>query len=740
MFTSRLLCAALLMSPCAFPVDTRTWLHGTQADFEEGTLEKLSLRSDGMLTLAPVFRELYDASTAYLWALAEDSKGNLYTGGGGPSASAAKVFAIDSSGKARTLAELPGLQIQAIAVDRRDRVYAATTPDGKVYRIEDNGKFDVFYDPKAKYIWAMAFSSKGDLYIATGDGGEIHRVTADGKGSVFFRTEETHARSLAIDAKDNIVVGTEPGGLILRISPAGEGFVLYQSSKREVTSVAVGSDGAIYAAAAGNKTPPGSPPSLSVPVPVQPVPSGGPSGGSGAQTQRGPIPVAPVQAAPAAPPSPSVSGGSEVYRIGVDNFPQKVWSHPQDVVYAIGFDPAGRPVAGTGNKGSIYRIDSELVSTLMINAAPTQVTAFAIGRRGRLYAATGNVGKVFQIGPEIEKTGSYESQPLDGAFFSYWGRIRHKSDLNGGAVRFETRSGNLDRPQKNWSPWVGLNAGLDPAAARIGSPSGRFLQYRVNLSAAPDGKSPQVREIEVAYMAKNVAPVVEEIDITPANYRFPQPGPPGAAVPPTMMLPPLGQRRRTAPVSMDTVSTSQSMQYAKGSAGVRWAVNDPNGDPLIFKVEIRGEQEREWKLLKDEVRERFLSWDSTAFPDGEYTIRITASDRPGNPVDQALSTQLETERFSVDNTPPQIANLAATGSGNSITVRWKAHDAKSTIQRAEYSVNGGEWIVVQPTTRLSDSPAHEYLLTVPSKAPEETIAVRVTDQYDNFSVEKVIVR
>jgi hypothetical protein len=735
MFKIRLLCAALLLAPCAFSVETKSWLHSSQTDFEKGTLTNLSLRSDGRLTLAPVFRELFDSSTAYLWALAGDSKGNIYAAGGGPSASTAKLFVIDGAGKARTLAELPGLQIQAIAVDRRDRVYAATTPDGKVYRIEPSGKYDVFYDPNAKYIWAMAFSSKGDLFVATGDQGEVHRVAADGKGSVFFRTEETHARSLAVDAKDNIVVGTDPGGLVLRISPGGDGFVLFQSSKREVTSVAVDREGVIYAAAAGNKSAIGVPSPLTVPMPVPPAQITTSGGAAQAQRPAASLPGLPSPTSPA--PPQSIAGGSEVYRIGLDDFPQRVWTHQQDIVYAIGFDPAGRPVLGTGNKGSIYRIDSELVSTLLINAAPTQVTAFATGPRGRLYAATGNVGKVYQIGAELVKDGSYESEPLDGAFFSYWGRVRHKSDLNGGSVRFDTRSGNLDRPQKNWSPWVPIDA----AAARVGSPSARFLQYRVTLAAAADGRSPEVREIEVAYMAKNVAPAVEEIDITPANYRFPPTTAAASTSPVTISLPPLGQRRRTtSTVSLDSLSSNQSVQYAKGWAGVRWAVTDPNGDQLVHKVEIRGVQERDWKLLKDNIKEKYFSWDSTAFPDGEYMVRVTATDQPDNPADQALSTQIESERFTIDNTPPQITGLAGAKSANTVTVKWRARDEKSTIQRAEYSVNGGDWIVVQPTTRLSDSPEHQYTLSVDSTGSEQTVAVRVTDELDNQSVDKVIVR
>ena len=131
---------------------TRTWTQGEAADFEKGILKNLSLRSDGRLTLAPLSRELFDTASSYLWALAQDSKGNLYAGGG----TSAKLYRITPDGKGKLLAELDALEIHAIAVDSRDRVYAATSPDGKIYRVTGNGKPEVFYDPKAKYIWGLA--------------------------------------------------------------------------------------------------------------------------------------------------------------------------------------------------------------------------------------------------------------------------------------------------------------------------------------------------------------------------------------------------------------------------------------------------------------------------------------------------------------------------------------------------------------------------------------------------------
>src|SRR5947207_772515 len=239
----------LLLAGAAVAGQTRTWSESDYAEFEKGNLKNLSLRSDGVITLAPKFQELYDSSSAYLWTLARDSKGNLYTGGG----PGAKLYRISPKGEKKVLADLDGLEIHAVAVDSKDRVYAATAPDGKVFRVAPNGKCEAFYNPKQKYIWAMAFDSHGNLFVATGDQGEIHKVTPDGKGSVFFKTEEIHARSMVLDARDNLIVGTDPGGLVMRVTPAGEGFVLYQMSKREVTAVAAAKDGSIYAASVGVK-------------------------------------------------------------------------------------------------------------------------------------------------------------------------------------------------------------------------------------------------------------------------------------------------------------------------------------------------------------------------------------------------------------------------------------------------------------------------------------------------------
>jgi sugar lactone lactonase YvrE len=678
---------------------TRTWLQSEASEFEKDQLHGLSLRSDGTLSVAPKTSELFDASSAYLWALARDSKGNLYTGGG----PGAKLFQIAPDGTHKKLAEFDALEIHAIAIDTKDQVYAATSPDGKIYRISANGTSDIFYDPKQKYIWGMAFGPQGDLFVATGDAGQIHRVDTNGKGEVFFKTEETHARSIAVDAKGNVLVGTAPGGLILRISPTGTGFVLYQMLKREITAIAAAPDGSVYAAGLAN----GVPAIIPLPAPVMLAPS--PLGGVPPEAQA---------------PRPIVSGGVDVYRINASGAPERVWSNPRDTVYAMAFDREGHPILGTGNKGTLYRIDSNSLSTALLNVSSTQITSLVSGSDGAFYAATANVGKVFRLGPGDEASGTVESEVFDSTGFSQWGRLKAEGK---GKIELFSRSGNVDRPHDNWSAWA-------PVKERSASPPSRFLQWKAVLSAGAELDS-----VEAAYLPKNVAPKIEEIEITPPNYRFTPPatGDSGTGPAAAITLPALGKKAtQGAGLSLDL---GIAMNYAKGWIGARWNASDENGDGLLFNVEIRGVKEKDWRPLAEKIREKHYTFDSTEFPDGEYRLRITVSDSPGNVEGEALHSEAISAPFYIDNTPPEISGLSLRRQGSGLQASWKATDALSVIRRAEYSLDDGDWSLVEPTGKLSDSQSLAYELTISKVAAgEHVLAVRVTDRYGNQVVSKAV--
>lgn len=729
--------AALALSA----VETKTWVQGEAGDFEKGNLKRLALRNDGRLSLAPTMVELFDAQTPYLWTIVEDSKGTLYSAGGGPGTEGAKLVAVDAAGKGRVVTEFEGGSVYSLAVNAKDELFAAVSPNGKVYKIT-GGKPVLFYDSKQTYIWGMVFDRQGNLLLATGDQGEIHKVDASGKGRLFFKSDESHARSIAIDRKGNVIVGTEPGGLVLRVAADGTGFVIYQSQKREITALAVGQNDEIYVAGVGVKqTVSGTQTGM---TPVAPPPASATlttsTGPAGAQGQRIAVAVPPTTGVSAM----TISGGSEVFRIDPDGTPLRVFSNGTDVIYAVAVDGKGIPWIGTGNKGGLYRLDTPYLFTTLPVLAPTQATAMVVRRDGGIAVATGNVGKIVAVGPGLERNGTIESEVLDVAAFSSWGRLAHEARLNGGGITFETRSGNLERPQKNWSTWAVLKEG------RVASPQARFLQWRGTLSAGGQ-QSPELRRVEVAYMAKNLPPRIEEVEGTPMNYRSSS-----SAVtmqltvapnsPSTLNLPAMGRSRprmaNPTPLLLSAIPSSPLMMtYQKGSVGARWYAVDDNGDALTFKVEIKGVGEVAWKLLRDKVREQSIAWDSTAFPDGQYQVRVTVSDAPANPPGQGLTAAMESEPFTVDNTPPAITKLTAEPAGANINLRFHVKDALTALAKVEYSVDGGDWMMAEPTTKLTDSNEHDYQLLVPRPGSGEIlVAVRATDANDNIATEKTVLK
>jgi sugar lactone lactonase YvrE len=715
----------LAVMACAFTAlggDTLFWRQSRQADFDKATLRDVALRSDGKLSLSPAFREVYDSPSAFLWSVARDSKGNVYTGGG----PGAKLFRITPAGEKSTVAEFQDLQVQSIAIGSKDQLFVATSPDGKVYRVGPDGKAMPFYEPKTKYIWSIALNSKGELFVATGGSGEIHRVSQSGNGAVLFKSEETHIRSLAIDAKDNLIAGTEPGGLVMRVQPDGQAFVLHQMDKREVTALAINRQGSIYAAAAGTKQKGPTPPPAPIAV-VSVTPPTTTPGGAAA-----PKPTSSAPPAPIAPPPP-LTGGSEIVRIEPNGFPRTIWTNSQDIAYALGFDQQGRVLVGTGNKGSIYRLDSDLLHWLLTTAAPTQVTAFALEPDGSVLTVTGNSGRVYRLGPGLAKQGTIESDILDAEVFSEWGKLTFDRSGSGGTIEVAGRSGNLDRPGKTWSPWSPAISTAE--GARIEAPAARFFQWKATLNSAASG-SPELNWVELAYLQHNVAPVLEQIEATPPNYRFPAP----STITPskTLALPAIGKPPRQ---EVRSAPTTPTMQYAKGFVGIRWAGSDLNDDDLSYKVELRGANEKEWRLFKENLREHYLTWDSAPFADGRYRARVTASDAPSNPSPSALTSHLESEPFLIDNTPPKITALASKRSGRDVRVTWTAQDALTVVLSAEYAVDGGDWNVVSPSGKLSDSQQLSFDLLLPNLAPgEHTVAVRVADEFENQAVEKILVQ
>ena len=748
-FIALLVC--LLASLPLLADHTRRWRQSTYEDFLKGTAHGVAVRSDGRLELAPRFTLLADADASYLWSLRVDPKGTLYAAGGSP----AKVFRFDGGGKPTVVFDSTDLSAQAIAFDKQGTLYVATSPDGKVYKVSSSGEKSIFFDPKTKYIWDLAFAPDGTLYVATGDKGQIFSVAPDGKSELFYASDEAHIRVLAFAANAALLAGTEPSGRILRVSRTGnsaEGFVLYETSKREVTSLAVAPDGTIYVSAIGEKQRPAAAPTTVITGPqgTTTISAGGVAGFSvsgGVQAQNVFTPFPPLLS-------------SSIYRLAPDGAPEELWSSREDVVYALGLASDGRLLAGTGNNGALLAVDGHGVFAQLAKSGSAQITGIARGSSGKIFLCTANPGKVFSVGPEYEPEGTFTSRSFDAQLFSQWGRLewwspppapaaKSTAKVEAPRLEFFVRSGNTEDPGKEWSRWFGP---YTKAGAAIEAPSARFLQWKAVIHDGVPGDG--VDWVSLAYLPRNVAPVIDGIVVQEPGIRAQ-----GATVisgqPQTVAL-------KTPPAAVvPGVFISQSAPAPKfeqppqgfrdkGYQSVVWSAHDDNDDDLRYSVYFRGENEKEWKLLKDNLDQKFYAFDTTALPDGAYYLKIVATDAPSNPPATALKSQRESERFEVDNTPPIIEGLKAEARGrmtdqgrgpnDEVFVQFSARDSSSSVERAQYSLDGGDWILLAPVLGINDSPEERYQIFLPHlSAGEHTIAVRAYDRFENVGSAKTTV-
>jgi len=746
---------ALFAAPLLLRAEhTRVWRQTGYAEFEKGNAKGVSLRSDGKLMPAPRFAAFADPNMAYLWALRLDSRGRLYAAGG----SDAKVLRFDDAGKAETIFESAELAAQAIVFDAHDNLFVGTSPDGKVYKVTREGQKSAFFDPKCKYIWALAADPDGDLFVATGDDGKVFVVGPDGKGELFYQSDERHARSLAFDSHGNLLIGTDPNGLIVRVPitrkdrqplpEAGAVFVIYETNRKEVTSLIAARDGNLYAATVGDKArPAGTPPPLLIPSlvgPPQPSPAAVAAQGGVTITQtQAPAP----QPSAALPFFPSVAGGGEVVRISSDGSPETLWTSREDLVFALGQSSGGKILLGTGNKGAVVELEEGNVSADIAKTAAAQVTSIVSGSGGKMFVATANPGKIFTLGPGYESQGTFESDTFDARIFSHWGRLTWSGEngATSGKVAFYVRSGNTSSAEKNWSPWAGPYK--TPGAETVSCPPARFAQWKAVFLESNGGAAPSISAVSLAYQPKNVAPVIDDIVIQEPGIRVQgfvlAPAAPAAAPAPLRLPARAGSAFPAPTVTTDTsvrpprVDAPPQGFEDKGFQSVLWSAHDDNDDELVFTIYYRGEGETNWRLLKDKLTQKFYSWSTATTPDGAYYLKIVASDSASNPPDQALSSERETDRFEVANTPPRIENLRAVQASPSVRVTFEGISAGAPITRAQYSLDGGDWLVVFPTGVLSDAPRESYQIELRDLAAgEHTIAVEVSDSYNNSATAK----
>jgi sugar lactone lactonase YvrE len=736
------LAAALVAAGGAllFASSPRFFQAAAQADFLRGDMEQLSIDTRGQVSLGPATELVYETAAPFLWSLMPGPDGALFIGTGNEG----RVFRVAADGTGSAFFDAAELEAHALAATPDGGLYVGSSPDGKIYRVNRDGTSRVFFEPDEKYIWTMVADPKGTLYAATGDKGVVYRITADGKGTRFYQAKATHVTALALDRSGQLFLGTESPGRVLRVDAEGKAFVLLDSPFSEIRSLRFDDQGLLYVAAvSGGAT-----------SSAAPRPDTG-SDRPAAETTGGAVPTVTVEVTSVtlAEGSGGSSGGTTsppredrrpargaIYRISPDGLWDQLWESREDAPYDLAFDSDNQLIVATGNRGKIYRLEgTPMQPTLLARAAAQQVTALHRDAKGRIYYATANPGKLFRLSPERAMRGSYESEAHDAGMVATWGAIRWRASVpSGGRIELSTRSGNTPTPDDTWSVWSAPYS--DPDGAPITSPKARYLQWRAVITRT--GTSPVLTSITAAYLQRNLPPQVASVTVHPPGIVFQKPfstGDPDLAGFDNQTTPEraLTNEAMTAQQGSSSSASLGRRTFQKGLQTLVWRADDENDDDLSFEVRFRREGEPLWKVLRRDLTEPILVWDTTTVPNGTYFVKIVASDAPSNAASSALTGEIDSEPFEIDNTAPQIAGGTARIDGSRTIVSFEVRDDHSPIQRVEHSQDGLRWTGVFPGDGIGDSKAERYEVVIDGVLGPRGLTIRASDALNNVATTQI---
>lgn len=712
---------------------TSYWTHQSESDFEAGTFERVVVSSAGDLTLSrgttPVLAP--DARLDSVLAMVEAPDGTVFAGGG----PGGQVFRVRDA-RGEVAVDLgPGVMIFSLALDGDGALLIGTGGErGRVLRLEADGSTRELLAPEGvQYVWSILPGADGSLFVATGPDGQVWQRRPDGEPRLLLDTTESNVLCLE-RVGEALYAGTDPGGLVYRIdATSGAARVVWDAAESEITAIAADPAGNVYAATGQTDAappagvvgdgrgrsglrespiadqPPRLPDENAAPRAEEPPADDAPADGVPTHASEPAAPAtAPAAPEPAQAATPAL-GGNAVYRIDTEGFVTEVFRR-EAVLYSLVWQE-GRLIAG-GDDGRLFQIDpGPAEAQLVARGESEQVTSLRLARDGRLLAGLANPGRIIALSRGLADEGTYTSPALDAGQISRLGSIYLRGDLPAGAsLGIAARSGNLADPASPaWGAWS-----AEQPATRFVSPQvepARFMQYRLRLRSADGTRTPTVDEIRVAYRAPNLPPQVRSVTVTtPAESE-----PPAAAARDF----PAAPTRRT----------------------ISWDAVDPNGDALLYTVEIRSDARGPWMTLKDDLAEPTLEWNTRVLPDGRYEVRVTASDARGNEPGAGRAGSRISQPVLIDHTPPALRDLVVRPEAGRVEIALTAVDRTGSIARLDYALDAlDRWQAVAPLDTIADSPEEAFRWSIDALAPGvRQVTLRAVDAAGNAAFETLIV-
>ena len=304
----------------------------------------------------------------------------------------------------------------------------------------------------------------------------------------------------------------------------------------------------------------------------------------------------------------------------------------------------------------------------------------------------------------------------------------------GTQVEIFTRSGNTRTPDEAWSEWSAPYANAE--GSPITSPKARYLQWRAVLTGTGSA-APALTSVSSAYLPRNIRPQVVSITVHPPGVVFQKPFSSGETE--IAGLDEDAQERRAGNQAAGGGGAPALGRriFQKGLQTFAWKAEDDNNDELSYDVFYRREGDTTWRLLKSDLRDTLLVWDTSSVPNGTYVLKVLASDRRANPAETALGGELESSSFDIDNVAPpcRSARSAATARASSSPSR-----CATPIRRCHASNTRSTRSAGRPRSRATASSTRGRSRSrcgSSADAAGRTLVIRATDALGNVGTGQV---
>jgi len=678
-----MLAAAVLLALPALAITSASFKVSTFEQFDKGEPRGTTLSSKGEVIPGREAKRLkLKKGPGMVWSTARGPGGEVYFGTGDPG----KLLQVKGN-KVRTVADLNTVLITALTMGPKGKIYAATMPGSRILEIDPrSGKWRQVAKLPVGQVWVLTHDARTRrLFAATGNPGKIMTINLnDWSFGTYYDAKEKHLLSLEPEPGGDWLTGSADKAILYRVTNLNKAVALHDFEASELRDIARAKDGSIYIAVNAFKQKTSGLPRVDKEEKGE--------GGTVITVKGKKKKDAKKAKATAAELRPGAKeGAGALYRLDKQMRLTLLLALDKGYFTDIALDDKGVLWAGEGTKGKVYSVlPGDRAVSAAFDLEERQVLALAVSGKGPQYLGVGDAGAIYRLSDGPAKKPQYWSKVLDARFLAMWGALTYQST---GKLTISSRAGNTAKPDTTWEAWNRAKE-VGQGTARLTSKPARYLQIGFTWPGGAK-QSAQLRSFEAFFRPQNQPAKVKEIQVAREDA---------------------GDKEKPRSPRLK----------------VTWEVENPDGDPLSYRVYLRTELGVNWRRIsgtKALSKAEFI-WDTETVADGYYRLKVVASDEGGNGPTSTLLGHRVSERLLVDNRKPRFSGLSV----RFPYVTGLAKDDLSPIRKVEYRLNNGPWRLLDPRDAIYDSPAEMFQVRLPSNLRgRHVVDLRTEDEAGNVA-------